>query len=172
MTSESSACVGVPVINEFCYLVEFEPLISAPLGLAALDAESGDCGSCLFRIAAALQALADGVESGAGDASDVVTGHVRDARSALLRALAVTPDAVVSAPVPQSESVEPYAVVSWSASDVLELRPDWSEERAHAFLQENERHLSSLMIERGWSAIEGMLPAVDGSDEKGGAVYA
>jgi hypothetical protein len=51
-----------------------------------------------------------------------------------------------------------HAQVAWRAEDVLTLRPKWSAEKANEWLMDNEDHIQCAMIERGWVAIESLLP--------------
>jgi hypothetical protein len=62
------------------------------------------------------------------------------------------------------QSHERYAVVAWSVNDVLEMTSDGeggppaiSEEQAREFLEDNERYIQDVMVERGWEAIEDLL---------------
>lgn len=50
-----------------------------------------------------------------------------------------------------------HAKVVWRKEDVLELRPDLTDEQAEAFLSRAESNLRDRMIERGWEAIDTLL---------------
>lgn len=50
-----------------------------------------------------------------------------------------------------------YARVLWRVADLESLRPEWSDEQCHEFLEDNEEEIREAMIERGWEAIEYLL---------------
>lgn len=54
-----------------------------------------------------------------------------------------------------------YARVSWSPGDIQCLRPNWSLEQCEEFLQENEGTIQDVTVERGWNAIESLLPPLE-----------
>lgn len=58
-------------------------------------------------------------------------------------------------------STKSYASVSWTIEDVQTLRPDFTDEQAEKFLQDNERHLRDRLIEHGWDVMSDLL-AIDG----------
>lgn len=53
---------------------------------------------------------------------------------------------------------EKFAQVAWVADDILSLRPNWTLDQAEEFLQDNEGQIQDIMIERGWDAIDSLLP--------------
>jgi hypothetical protein len=57
------------------------------------------------------------------------------------------------------ENQEPtlYCTVSWCVADVLELRPEWTNEQAEDFLASNENRLQEMMIQRGWEILESFI---------------
>jgi len=57
----------------------------------------------------------------------------------------------------KSENRIKYAQVYWTADDVRELRPDWTDEQCEELLARIEDRLQSMMIQRGWDIIEGEL---------------
>ena len=52
-----------------------------------------------------------------------------------------------------------FAEVAWVIEDILSLRPEWSDEKAEEWLSSNEKYIQEIMIERGWEAIDCLLPA-------------
>lgn len=52
-----------------------------------------------------------------------------------------------------------YATVEWTTQDIMELRPEWMEEEAEAFLEDNERRIQDRLLELSWEVIVGLLPA-------------
>lgn len=52
-----------------------------------------------------------------------------------------------------------YAKVGWSIGDVQTMRPEWSMKEAHEWLAANEKYIRDSMLERGWQAIDELLPA-------------
>jgi hypothetical protein len=50
------------------------------------------------------------------------------------------------------------AVIVWLPEDVLTLRPEWSDEQAVEFLDNNSKHLVDRSIEYGWQVMESLLP--------------
>ena len=61
-----------------------------------------------------------------------------------------------------------YAKTEWTADDVRTLAPKMTRERAEEWLQENEGHISSRLVELGWDVITSLLQydGVDTSDEE------
>ena len=58
------------------------------------------------------------------------------------------------------------AQVSWRADDVRCLPgcEDWTDERCEDFLERNEDHLQSAMIELGWSVLRTLLICEDNDE--------
>lgn len=50
-----------------------------------------------------------------------------------------------------------FAVVKWRIADIKELRPNWTDEKCIAFLEEIESNLQDRMIERGWDVIDTLI---------------
>jgi hypothetical protein len=50
-----------------------------------------------------------------------------------------------------------FAQVFWTAEDIHELRPDWTDEQCEEFLGKFEEELQDRMIEEGWETIEDAL---------------
>jgi hypothetical protein len=50
-----------------------------------------------------------------------------------------------------------FAAISWNVMDVLDLRPEWSEDQALAFLIEHETTLRDMTIQKGNEVIEDLL---------------
>jgi hypothetical protein len=50
-----------------------------------------------------------------------------------------------------------YAEVKWTVEDVLELKPEWTEKNAKAFLEHNEKYIQEGIIQCGWEVIESLL---------------
>jgi hypothetical protein len=59
-----------------------------------------------------------------------------------------------------------FASVSWRVEDIQDLREDWSDEMCAEFLEENEDIIQQMMIQRGWDAIEDLLPHFDPSESE------
>lgn len=57
-----------------------------------------------------------------------------------------------------------YATVTWTAEDVLTLRPQWSKERAEEWLEANQKYVRDRLVELGWDVIETLLSS-EGRDE-------
>ena len=55
------------------------------------------------------------------------------------------------------ESKTKYAKMSWAVEDVLELRPNWTEEQAMEFLSNNQNRIRDRLIELGWEVIEDLI---------------
>ena len=53
---------------------------------------------------------------------------------------------------------ETYAEVKWTAEDITSLRPDWTMEQCHSFLQQEEKHIRDRITELGWEVINSLLP--------------
>ena len=49
--------------------------------------------------------------------------------------------------------------VTWITDDILQLRPDWTPERAKEWLDDNCKVIQGTMCETGWSCIEELLAA-------------
>jgi len=47
-----------------------------------------------------------------------------------------------------------FADLSWSADDVLELRPGWTRAQALVFLAEHETQLRDRLTEHGWFILD------------------
>jgi len=54
-----------------------------------------------------------------------------------------------------------YAEVAWTANDVQDLRPDWTDERCEEWLANNGGGIQDAMVERGWIAMETLLDMTD-----------
>jgi hypothetical protein len=52
---------------------------------------------------------------------------------------------------------ETFAQVTWSTEDILELKPDWTEKQARAFLVHNEKYIIDGMVRCGWEVLEHLL---------------
>lgn len=53
-----------------------------------------------------------------------------------------------------------FAKVSYCAEDIIgwsEVTESWSEEKAEAWLQENQKHIQAAMSEAAWEAINTLL---------------
>lgn len=50
-----------------------------------------------------------------------------------------------------------YAKVSWNTVDILDLKPNWTEDQAEEFLSNNEHHIQDAMVQAGWEAIDTLL---------------
>jgi len=57
-----------------------------------------------------------------------------------------------------------FAKVAWVIEDILSLRPEWSDEKAEEWLSSNEKYIQEIMVERGWEAIDGLLPAKENEE--------
>ena len=51
-----------------------------------------------------------------------------------------------------------FATVSWTVQDVLDLMPSWDIDKAHAWLEENERDIEEQIIAEGWQILQNLLP--------------
>jgi len=54
-----------------------------------------------------------------------------------------------------------FAEVAWTAGDVRDLRPDWTDERCEEWLANNGSGIQDAMVERGWIAMETLLAMTD-----------
>tara|TARA_R110000803_G_scaffold27482_1_gene64219 strand:+ start:35 stop:316 length:282 start_codon:yes stop_codon:yes gene_type:complete len=52
------------------------------------------------------------------------------------------------------EKTEWWAVVRWSIDDIKKVKPKWTNQECHDFLQRNEKHMRDRMIETGWDIID------------------
>lgn len=52
---------------------------------------------------------------------------------------------------------EQYAKVVWTVDDVLTLQPDWTEEQAEEWLDENSKYIQERLIELGWEVMESLM---------------
>ena len=52
------------------------------------------------------------------------------------------------------EKTEWWAVVRWSIEDIKKVKPKWTNQECHDFLQLNEKHMRDRMIETGWEVID------------------
>jgi hypothetical protein len=52
------------------------------------------------------------------------------------------------------EKTEWWAVVRWSIDDIKKVKPKWTNQECHDFLQLNEKHMRDRMIETGWDIID------------------
>jgi hypothetical protein len=59
-----------------------------------------------------------------------------------------------------------YAVVRWTAGDVLGRKPGWSEDRADDWFAANAKYVEDAMVERGWEVIEQLLGEEEDGDEE------
>jgi hypothetical protein len=59
-----------------------------------------------------------------------------------------------------------YALTTWSPEDIKSLRPEWSLEQAEEWLESNERHIQTRLVELGWDVIESLLPPKGEEDEE------
>lgn len=50
-----------------------------------------------------------------------------------------------------------FAQVFWQVDDILDLRPDWTDEQCEEFLAKIEDELKERMIQEGWETIEDAL---------------
>ena len=50
-----------------------------------------------------------------------------------------------------------YATVGWTVTDILELRPRWTEERAEKFLQRYSGKITDAIVSNSWSLIETII---------------
>jgi hypothetical protein len=50
-----------------------------------------------------------------------------------------------------------FAVVKWTIADVLILRPNWTEEEAYKWFEQNEKHIEDRMVEVGWEVMESLM---------------
>lgn len=57
-----------------------------------------------------------------------------------------------------------FAEVVWVIEDILSLRPEWSDEKAEKWLSSNAKYIQERMCERGWEAIECLLPTEDNEE--------
>lgn len=57
-----------------------------------------------------------------------------------------------------------FAEVAWVIEDILSLRPEWSDEKAEEWLSSNEKYIQDIMVERGWEAIDCLLPAKENEE--------
>ena len=53
-----------------------------------------------------------------------------------------------------------YAETKWCAEDIQTLRPEWTLEECHTFLQQNERHIRDRLVELGWEVIDCLLRSI------------
>ncbi len=58
------------------------------------------------------------------------------------------------------------AQVCFSPDDVLVYRPNWSEEQAEQWLEDNGKYIRDAMCEAGFEAIEALLPNEEETEEK------
>ena len=49
--------------------------------------------------------------------------------------------------------------VTWTTDDILQLRPDWTQEQAKEWLDVNCTVIQGTMCDSGWSCIEELLAA-------------
>jgi hypothetical protein len=50
-----------------------------------------------------------------------------------------------------------FAKVEWSPGDVLDLMPDWEEDRAAEWLSVHSGSIQEVLTERGWEALRDLL---------------
>lgn len=50
-----------------------------------------------------------------------------------------------------------FAKVFWTAQDLKESRPDWSEDQCNAFLDSIGEEITDAMIQAGWAVIDSKL---------------
>lgn len=50
-----------------------------------------------------------------------------------------------------------YAKVVWTANDIQTLKEDWSDTECEEWLQNNQKHIQSRLVELGWQVIEDLL---------------
>ncbi|MGE3857450.1 MAG: hypothetical protein AB7G21_10900 [Dehalococcoidia bacterium] len=62
------------------------------------------------------------------------------------------------------ETRDGYAETCWSVDDVLDVRPDFTEEQAREFLERRAGLILDAMVEAGWAAIETLLEEEDEAD--------
>lgn len=56
-----------------------------------------------------------------------------------------------------NEVNEYYAAVRWTVDDILTVRPEWSNEKAQQWLEDNQKYIQSRLIELGWEVIETLI---------------
>lgn len=47
--------------------------------------------------------------------------------------------------------------ISWGVSDILALRPRWTEEQAEGWLNANARRIEEYLVDKGWQQLESLL---------------
>ena len=52
-----------------------------------------------------------------------------------------------------------FARVEWAAEDVQDLKPEWSLSQCEAWLEANAKYIQEFLVQRGFEAIESLLPA-------------
>ena len=50
-----------------------------------------------------------------------------------------------------------YGAVSWSAQDLISLRPGLTQKEADAWLERNDKHIKGAMTSHGWTVLEALL---------------
>lgn len=50
-----------------------------------------------------------------------------------------------------------YANVEWAVEDILDLRPEWTEETAEDFLIRNQSYIRDNLVKSGWEVIEELI---------------
>jgi len=50
-----------------------------------------------------------------------------------------------------------FSHISWSAADLLALRPRWTNEQAEAWLKVNARRIEEHLVDKGWQQLESLL---------------
>ena len=50
-----------------------------------------------------------------------------------------------------------FATVSWTATDVQDLKPSWTIEQCEAWLEDNAKYIQEAVVRSGYEAIEALL---------------